>query len=51
LDTEETFTSYLKQVAQYACALVEKEFTYGAAVESYRNIVDSLRVRRHNEDS
>lgn len=33
----------LEQITRNACALVEREFIYDAAVERYRDILDSLR--------
>jgi glycosyltransferase involved in cell wall biosynthesis len=35
----------LEQIAHNARALVEKEFTYDAAVEHYREILDSLKQK------
>lgn len=32
----------LEQIAENACALVQKEFTYERARERYKNVLDSL---------
>lgn len=37
----------LEEIAKNAHALVEKEFTYEAAVEKYRNILDSLQLSHY----
>ena len=39
----------LEQIAQNACALVEKEFTYEKAVERYRDILGSLKTKKQIE--